>query len=461
MAPANILLIHSDQHRFDCVGANGHPFIGTPHLDRLAREGVNFTHAFTPNPLCVPERNCLLNGQWSSENLCIANHDTEAARASPHHLPTFSQRLNEAGYSLGYVGKWHVDRERTALDIGFHEYIGLGEYVRWRAGRGLPPMPESNRWFGEVDPGIRPEDSRLAWGADHTIRLLERAAERSEPFFIRWDPVEPHLPNVVPEPYNSMYPPADIPPWPSFSDDFRGKPYIQAQQLRSWKIQDWTWREWAPIVGRYLGEISLMDAQIGRILDALARLGLEKDTLVIYTSDHGDMCGGHRMIDKHFILYDDVVRVPLMMRWPGRIAAGTSCDAFVSHAVDLARTFCEVAEVPVPETFRGLSLLPLMTGTGGNGRDDIFSAYHGNQFGLYSQRMVRDRRWKYVWNLTAEDELYDLAADPAELRNLATDAACAGELARLRGRMVAWLEATHDRILNQWTRRQLNEGLKV
>ncbi|MCP4454594.1 MAG: sulfatase-like hydrolase/transferase, partial [Planctomycetes bacterium] len=125
-------------------------------------------------------------------------------------------------------------------------------------------------------------------------------------------------------------------PRPSFPDPLDHKPYIQAQQRRTWKVDEWTWEQWAPVVGRYLGDISLLDAQIGRILSALDALKLADNTLVMYTTDHGDMCGGHGMIDKHFIMYDDVVRVPLIMRWPGRIAPGSRCEAFVSHEIDLA-----------------------------------------------------------------------------------------------------------------------------
>lgn len=212
-------------------------------------------------------------------------------------------------------------------------------------------------------------------------------------------------------------------------------------------------------MSRYLGEISLLDTQVGRILEALERLGLAENTLVIYTTDHGDMCGGHGMIDKHFIMYDDVVRVPFIMRWPGHIAPGSECSAFVSHSIDLPSTFCEVAGAEVPDTFRGRSLLPLVRGELDNGRRDIFCMYHGNQFGLYSQRMVRDRRWKYVWNATAEDELYDLESDPGELHNLATDPSCRDELIRLRQRLLVWMEGISDRLLNPWTRAQLQEGL--
>jgi arylsulfatase A-like enzyme len=208
--------------------------------------------------------------------------------------------------------------------------------------------------------------------------------------------------------------------------------------------------------------VSLLDAQIGRILDRLDELGIAEDTLVVYTTDHGDMCGDHRMIDKHYIMYDGVVRVPLLARWPARASAGRVCDSFVTNAMDLPSTFCDAAGLEAPGTFRGSSLVPLMTGDEPtDGRDDIYCAYHGNQFGLYSQRMVRDRRWKYVWNPTAEDELYDLASDPGELRNLATQADHSEELARLRRRLVGWMEQTRDRLLNTWTRVQLLENRKV
>jgi arylsulfatase A-like enzyme len=459
MAKPNVVLIQSDQHRYDCMGANGHPFLRTPNLDRLAAEGVNFSHAFCPIPLCMPTRSSLLCGQWPAEHLHIANQDSEAPRVMRPGLPTFSELLRRDGYYLGYVGKWHVDPDRDPLQFGFCDYVPSWQYGSWREEQGLPPMPRTNRWFGETDPHVTPEQTRLAWGADRLIEMLEARAREGGPFFLRWDPPEPHLPNVLPEPYASMYPPGEILPWPSFGDAFEGKPYVQAQQLRTWQVDDWGWDEWAPIVGRYLGEVSLLDAQVGRVMDALDRLGLAADTLLIYTADHGDMCGAHGMIDKHFIMYDDVVRVPLVARWPGVVGAGRVCDDFVASSVDLAATFCEVAGLPVPDAFSGLSLLPLLRGEGSNGRPDIFASYHGNQFGLYSQRMVRDRRWKYVWNATAEDELYDLEADPAELSNLAREPGCAGELARLRRRLVEWMEETNDRLLNQWTRPQLLEEL--
>jgi arylsulfatase A-like enzyme len=458
LAQPNILLILSDQHRFDCLGINGHPFLRTPHIDRLAAEGLNFTQAYTPIPVCVPTRNCLLHGQWSTEHLAIANHDTEAPRPVKSGLSTFTRRLRDAGYDLSHVGKWGVHPEKDPVhpDYGYHRYVGVEAYPRWREAQGVPPLPRTT-WEGGLDPDAGPAHSRLAWGAGETIRLLEQASLSDQPFFIRWDAPEPHLPNIVPEPYYSLYPPAEIPPWPSFPDSLAGKPYIQGQQRRTWGVDGWSWEQWAPVVSRYLGQVSLLDAQVGRLLDTLDSLGLAESTLVIYTTDHGDLGGGHGMVDKHYVMYDDVVRVPLVARWPGHISPGSVCDAFVSHSLDLAPTFCDVAGISPPDTFRGESLVPLFEGAQDNGRPDIFAMYHGNQFGLYSQRMVRDRRWKYVWNATAEDELYDLEQDPGELQNLARDPAHLEELRRLRRRLIAWMESISDPLLNGWNRTQLLE----
>lgn len=460
MQKPNILMIVADQHRRDCVGVNGHPFLQTPHLDALARDGVNFTNAYTSSPICVPARNSLLHGCWPCHHHCIANPDTEAPRPAPVDLPAFPQALRDAGYYLTFTGKWPGGKTRSPIEYGFHEYTPESEYNKWRAQQNLPPRPGGMPFF-DFDPHITPEQGRLAWGANITIDTLKRVATQDQPFFVRWDPSEPHLPNVVPQPYADMYPPESIPPWPSFGDTFEKKPYIQAQQLRSWGLEGWDWNKWAPLVGRYLGEITLLDAQIGRVLKTLDELGIADNTIVIYTCDHGDLCGAHGMIDKHYVMYDDVTRIPFFVRWPGVVKPGSVCDDFVVHTIDLARTLCEIAGAPVPETFQGESLLPMLKGEGSNGRQDVLCMYMGNQFGLYSQRMVRDRQWKYVWNATAEDELYDTLNDPGELVNRATDPECKERIAAMRKRLHQWMLDVKDPLNNMWVRKQLLENCKV
>ncbi|MFP4145120.1 MAG: sulfatase-like hydrolase/transferase [Phycisphaeraceae bacterium] len=450
----NILLIHSDQHRYDCLGCHDHPLLETPNLDRLAAEGADFAHAFTPQPVCSPARACLATGTWASTHGCLGIPDIyEAYRPADPELPTLWGLLREAGYVQAHVGKFHGETAGTPDREGADVFISEKAYPAWREAQGLAPPPRGG-FVGATDPHVTPAQSRLGWGAERTIEQIESAAAGGKPFFIRWDPSEPHLPNIVPEAVAGLYPPERIPPWASFADTLAGKPEIQHQQRRTWEVEGWTWADWAPIVSRYLAEITLLDRQIGRLLETLDRLGLAQNTLVAYSTDHGDLCGGHGMIDKHYVMYDDVVRVPLIVRWPGKVSAGQKRTDFVSHELDLARTFLEAAGVEPPGSFAGRSLLA------DTGRADIYSQYHGAQFGLYSERMVRDARWKYVWNPTAVDELYDLAEDPGELVNRAADPACAGERARLRGRLVAWMEEVGDPLLNFWTRAQLEKGLK-
>ncbi len=458
MRPAHILFIQADQFRADCLGAAGHPLVRTPHLDALAAGGARFESAFCTSPVCVPTRNSLLYGCWPSRHGVVSNIGTEAHAEARPGLRAFSQVLADGGWQVAQVGKWGASRVVQPADLGFSHYRPLAEYDAWRAEAGLPPVPTAGGWWGEADTGISAAQSAPAWGADRTIELLTRAAADDQPWFIRWDTNEPHLPCRPPEPFASLYDPATVPPWPSFADGLAGKPYIQAQQRRTWGLEGWSWAEWAPIVARYLGLITHLDEQFGRVLAALDELGLAADTLVIFSSDHGDTCGGHGMIDKHFIMYDDVWRVPLLARWPGQIAAGTVSQAFVTTPLDLAATFVEAAGLELPDTFQGHGLPALLAGA--VERDAVYGTYAGSQFGLYSQRAVRERRYKYVWNPTAEDEFYDLEADPGELVNRATDPALAGEVARLRAKLADWLRATGDPLDNAWNQTTLREGRK-
>ncbi|RJP71880.1 MAG: GTP-binding protein, partial [Candidatus Abyssobacteria bacterium SURF_17] len=211
----------------------------------------------------------------------------------------------------------------------------------------------------------------------------------------------------------------EVPEWRSFPDEFENKPYIQKQQLYNWDIENLTWEDWAPAVARYYGIISQMDDAIGKLLQKLDDLGISDNTIVIYSTDHGDMCGGHRMMDKHYVLYDDVVRVPLVVRWPGVIKPGAVCSEFVYNFLDIQPTILEILGLAPKDFFHGRSMLPLLKGDKPDDwRKEVVSTYNGQQFGLYTQRMLRNDKWKYIWNTTDVDELYDMENDPDELKNL-------------------------------------------
>jgi arylsulfatase A-like enzyme len=209
-----------------------------------------------------------------------------------------------------------------------------------------------------------------------------------------------------------------------------------------------------------------MDEAVGIVLQALDRVGAADDTIVIFTADHGDMCGSHRMMDKHYILYDDVVHVPLMIRWPELVRQGTTCSRFVYNFLDLPPTLLDLLGLQAHDSgnLHGRSLVPLLSGKEESAvwRDSVVASYNGQQFGLYTQRMIRTNEWKYVWNLTDTDELYDLLADPAELDNRIDDPVHAGLVAELRRRLYDTLRTDGDAIVaNEWMRRQLLQGCKL
>ena len=462
--PPNILFICQDQLRYDAAGPSGAGLVQTPHLDQLAAEGVWFEHAFTPIPTCCPARQSLLSGEWPDRHGGLWNYDNFLP-VRPFDRPTWSEALRKSGYRTAYVGKWHVHESLDPTAFGYERYTPLADYRTWREAQGLPdeetPGP---RWHGGRDP-VLPEQARPAWIADQAIAEMQRfAAEHpGRPWHLRLEFEEPHLPNLPTQPFLDRYDPAAIEPWANFPDPFVDKPYIQRQMPVTWKIDGWTWNDWRPLVHRYRAAVTEVDAAIGRVLAALEAMGLDGNTLVVYTSDHGDACGSHGMLDKHGTMYDEVVRVPLCVRWPGVTPAAHRTDAFTTHFLDLAATMYEAAGLAVPEHVQGRSLAPLLRGEPpAEDQDAAFSVYNGQQFGLFVQRMVRTARWKYVWNMTDVDELYDLAADPAELHNRIADPAAADALADLRHRLLAHLDAREAGVLKRpFVRDQLAQGHKV
>ena len=268
------------------------------------------------------------------------------------------------------------------------------------------------------------------------------------PFFHRADFYGPHHPYVIPEPYASMYDPDEIELPASFAETFAGKPRVHERYLEYRGVADFDRETWRRVIAAYRGFVSLVDDQIGRVLDALESAGLAEETVVVHTSDHGDFVGSHRQFNKGPLAYDDTYRIPLHVRWPGVVEPGSICDTPV-HLHDLAPTFCEVGGVDVPETMQTASLVPLLTGEKSewdrNARpESAFAGYAGDEFGLYTQRMVRTPRFKYVYNGPDIDECYDLAADPAELQNLIDHPGYAAQRARLIEELVDWMDRTDD-----------------
>jgi len=207
----------------------------------------------------------------------------------------------------------------------------------------------------------------------------------------------------------------------------------------------------------YYGIISQYDDAIGRILDKLEEGGQLENTIIVYTTDHGDMCGGHRLIDKHYNMYEDITHIPCAIRWDGHIVPGRY-TGYIHQCLDIIPTVLSLAGIDIPEGHQGEDISARLTeGNFGEGRDWAVSTYNGQQFGLYCSRMIKKGDLKYVWNLTDIDELYDLSVDPKELTNRIYDESYAEQIAELRKMLLSELDRCEDPIL-RWNRKQLSEG---
>ncbi len=424
----NILFINVDQLRYDSIGATGNPVVKTPHIDRIAQKGISFSQAYTPLPSCCPARQTLLSGVMPEQHGGHWNYDGGGALPvsglSPD-LPVWVRQLRDSGYRTAYIGKWHVHPELDATHYGFESYDDVPNDPFHTPHKAVKypidnPWPEFPVGWCETQPVEKCHTHLLAQKCIDKIEEFESGGD--EPWHIRLDYFEPHLPCIPAEPFASMFPPETIPPWGNFDENFEGKPYIQQQQVRSWCLENWTWDEWSVYMSGYYGIIAQLDDSLGMVFQWLEKHDLMEDTLVIFTTDHGDAAGSHRLMDKHYVMYEEETHVPLFVQWDGVIAPGSVCDDFISHFLDLPVTLLELLNLPVPESYQGKTLLPMLKGEPNpDPREFAFSTYNGQQFGLYCQRMIRDRKYKYVWNATDTDECYDLEADPFEMNNLAAN----------------------------------------
>jgi len=455
----NILFFLADQHRYDCTGyANRYP-VKTPNIDRIAAQGACFDAAFTPTPVCAPARQTLLSGRRAEEIGALWNFNfIETKTIQPTDF-TFPAALAENGYHNIFIGHWDAST-KPPEEFGFHEVYSYHDFLHEQQ-ETYGKIDWKNSWFGETSP-IPPQDARPGKYAQYACDAIARLQAEGKPWCIWVDAVDPHLPCRPSQPFADMFSPEDTVRWDGFGDTFENKPYIQRRQLYNWGLENRTWEQWSETVARYYAMIAQVDAAFGQICDTVDTLGCTDDTMIIYTADHGDMCGSHGMIDKHYVLYDDVLRVPLVMRYPRRIAPGTRIENFVHSCLDMAPTILDLCGLDIPDSVRGYSLFPLLEqGSDARRKDFAVSAASGQQFGLYTQRCIRTRTHKYVWNLTDVDELYDLTKDPGELHNLIHEPGNEELLQTLRADMTRELRRCGDPFLkSSWLDRQLSGELE-
>ena len=475
----NVLCFITDQQRHDYLGCAGHPVIQTPHIDRIARDGVRFSRCYVNHPICMPSRTTMWTGQSAHAHRVRCN-----GMSLDPEMPTVVSALADAGYRTHGVGKFHLtpfvtlhgadskslnpvewpeSREiwkddrigalpmpyyglQSGLFIGGHGDFVWGDYRRWLRRE----APDVVRHI-EADTAERGEDwdsmgpSRIPaelhhshWIADRVIEFLSEQQHTERPFFCWCSFPDPHHPYHAPEPYHSMYDPADMPGPVRREGEREDLPpfyrRIQDERLRVEGLQGPVRRFYdhtPEIMARTCGMMSQVDANIGRVLDSLEDLGLQGDTLVIYLSDHGDLMGDHWLQQKGPFHFDGLIRVPFIWSWPGHIESDTTNNRIVSM-LDFAPTVLDLCDVPIPEGPRpvepflplelppwpGHSLSPLLEGREPAIRDSAIITHDDDRLGLRLRTLITDSHRLTWYGGHPFGELFNLKDDPQELYNL-------------------------------------------
>ncbi len=441
----NILWVCTDQQRYDTIGALGNRFVSTPHIDSLVADGVAFTHAYCQSPICTPSRASFLTGMYPNATHAIRNGNDFFR--SPYPLVT--RTLADIGYDCGLIGKLHLasayQRIEPRTDDGYR-YWQYSHAPRddWEQGHDYADWVRAKgSILGELNKnpqGVPAELHQTTWCAEKTIEFIQE--DREGPWLASVNIYDPHPPFNPPQTHREQYDPDEMPA-PLFREsditqqtrlhaiDFQSTVRTPDElDIRSPILPQTPHRETASVGGRdaktliaaYYAMIQLIDEQLGRILETLDETGQRENTVIIFTSDHGETLGDHGLIQKGCRFYEGLVRVPLIFSCPERFVSGVRSDALV-ELVDKAPTLLELAGLDVPETMHGRSLLPILRGEADpqHHRDFVRCEYYDavdlrdHSFAT----MYRDERYKLaVYHGHDEGELYDLRDDPDEFNNL-------------------------------------------
>ena len=439
LKPLNVLLLVSDDQRPDTIGVLGNPHIRTPHLDSLAKRSRVMRRAICANPICTPSRAEILTGCSSFRNGVL-----DFGRTINPKIVTWPQAMHDAGYATWYVGKWH-NNGRPALH-GYAECNGLF------AGGGAKWWTPQTDWRGQEVTGYRGWIFQSADGktkypdrgvgltaeisrdfADAAIEVLKQSAGKQQPFFLHVNFTAPHDPLLIPKGKEYAYAPGDIPIPPNFLERHpfdHGNLEGRDERLLPWPRTPELIRK---TLAAYYSVITHLDAQVGRILAALEENNLADNTLVIYTSDHGLAVGSHGLRGKQS-MYEHTIGVPLLIAGPN-IAAGESQAPI--YLRDLYPTVCELAGVPLSKeglTLDGVSHADVLRG--------LKQSHHQAVFGYFRQhqRMIRKGDWKLiVYPEAKRKQLFHLAADPNEIKDLASAPSHQPRLRMLETELSDWL----------------------
>ncbi|GAB4448407.1 MAG: sulfatase-like hydrolase/transferase [Anaerolineae bacterium] len=448
MRPPNLLFVITDQQAAHTTAPNSP--CPMPHLQQLAERGTRFERCYTVNPICSPTRASLITGVLPhTHGMVDCTHAVPEYRARfDAALPVWPRQLQQAGYHTGYFGKWHIERSNRLENFGFDEYdveqyhqvLGLVERNEQMLRRGAVRQKGYRDFllYGVVDAPV--EETAEYRLFSRGIGFVQQATQQpDQPWALFLSTEAPHDPYVVPADYYRRVNPAEIPRPASFDDPLTDRPAIYRRLQQVWRSLDWP--DFAQATACYYAFCAMIDDQLGRIIQSLRENNQLDNTLIVFTSDHGDYMGAHRLLLKGIPAFEEAYHVPLILAGPG-IPAGQRVPQTVS-LLDLPRTLAQLttgADFPC----QGRSLLPLLgDAPPQNWANEAYAECHGQRF-YYTQRVLWQEHFKYVFNGFDEDELYDLSTDPHELRNLAADPGHQPRLEQMAARMWAIARETGD-----------------
>jgi len=409
----NFLFILTDDQRYDAMGCAGNRLVRTPHIDALAARGVRFDNAFVTLSICSPSRAACLTGRYGS-----ANGVTTLAQAVNKRSRTFAQYLKEAGYRTGLAGKWHLKNTPESLGFDFASYFTSNG-------------PQYDRKAIEAGRKTTARGYVEDYNADQSIRFLTEAAKSGDPFVLFHCTQVPHMTPLMDwtakDEMLATYNQAAMPVPETWRDDLSGKPpYLKTSRSRT-QARKYGYDKKEGIqrhCRNYYASITEMDATLGRVLEALDKLGLRETTWVLLMGDNGWFMGEHGFTSK-VLPYEESIRVPMIVAGPG---TAPRVDKHLVLNVDLAPTMLDLAGLPVPEAMHGASLVPLLKNEKTSWRKSFLYEAPTPSLGSWPLVAIRSERWKYIQTFDIKnrkklvfEELYDLKADPTEMRNLADD----------------------------------------
>lgn len=515
----NVLWIMCDQLRWDYLSCYGHPRLHTPNIDRLASRGVRFTNAFVQGPVCGPSRMSYYTGRYVTSHGAVWNFVPMAVGEM-----TLGDFLRPHGVRVAVAGKTHVEADRAGirrLGIDPHSAEGVlvaqGGFEPFDRDDGIwPPgfadethqytaylrkrgYDGANPWHdhansaagdnGEVLSGwdmrharlparVREEDSETPYMTRRAIDFIEQSGD--QPWVLHLSYIKPHWPYVAPAPYHGMYGPDDVLPVRQHQSELdHAHPVLQgfrncevSRNFSRAEVRD-------TVIPTYMGLIKQLDDQLGVLFDYLERTGRFDDTMIIFSSDHGDYLGDHYLGEKE-LFHDSVAKVPLIICDPRANAARGHVESRLVEAIDLVPTILDAYGLPIPDhVVEGRALTPLLRGEApGEWRDAVFSEndYAFRDFvreplgrpahGCH-MTMVRDHDWKFVHFEGLRPQLFDLRNDPDEFVDLGADPAYAAVRERFQTRLFDWLRnrrihptVSHD-VMAGWTRKEEEVGIHI